>query len=100
MRNVTFVAILLVVAGLSYGLGRRNRVPRGTQRTAEQTNSSISAAHDSRASIPMRSDDDRVEMARAFERIDPAAPFAQNMTAAQRGYEAARIDLEAALKQI
>src|SRR5687767_2249073 len=101
MKNITFAAILLVVAAFGYGLGRWQGTPRGTQGTAEQPNSVVSAKQDSGAPIPGKSDNkDRVESARGLERIDPAAPFARNMTAAQRGYEAAQIDLEAALKQI
>ena len=97
MKNVTFLAILLLVAGLSYGLGRRQG---GGSAATQQTNSSVAPLQDSQASLQRRADRDRFENGSAPDRIAVAAPFAQNMTAAQRGYEAAQLDLDAALKQI
>jgi hypothetical protein len=101
MRNATFAAILLIVAGLSYGLGRWHGTPGGALGTAEQTNSLVPRAPNSEPSNQGKSEEvDGMASVRTLDRIDPAAPFAQNMAAAQRGYEAAQIDLESALKQI
>jgi hypothetical protein len=99
MRNVTFVTVVLLVAGISYDLGRRHGVGGGAQAIPEQSNS-LPLLHDAEAPIQKKADRDPSGTIRAVERIDLAAPYAQNMTAAQRGYEAARADLDAALKQI
>ena len=97
MKNVTLVALLLLVAGLSYVLGRRHAVSPD----AAGAQSVVAQIHDLQSSsTPKTSENKPLETVRAFQRIDTTAPFAQNMTAAERGYEAARIDLEAALKQI
>ena len=97
MKNVTLVAIVLVVAGVSYGLGRRHWARPAA---VSPIQASFSGAQGSEAGTSRKGDLDRAGFGGGVERGDPAAPFAQNMSAAQRGYEAARVDLEAALKQI
>src|SRR5687768_7182665 len=95
-RNVS--AILLVVAAIAYGLGRRQGMQQRPPPVAAGT---VSAAPEADVAAIAAARDHHPPRAIAPNLIpDPSLPFAQNVTAAQRGYEAAQRDLDAALKQI
>src|SRR5262245_31681917 len=98
MKNLTFLAVLLVLAGLAYEFGRRYRGRGDGRGTDDRAHPIVETTPSLRAAA--ESESDQVELARRSGGINPAAPFAQNTISAQRGYEAARSDLEAALKQI
>lgn len=91
MKNVMIIAVVLVVGIVSYEVGRRQ-----------------GAAHKHIAAVQERPAVKVVEVAQPAQvmtapivaQVDPAVPYAQNLTAAQRGYEAAAANVEEALKQI
>jgi hypothetical protein len=93
MKKLPFAVIVLFVAILSYGLGRRHRLPSSapaaTNSVTLETPVTARAAPRLAAANPGN-----------VSRVDLSAPFAQKMTTAQRGFEAARNDLQAALNQI
>src|ERR687895_391002 len=98
MKNVALAVVLLVVAGISYESGRRHgsRQAATTDRALTQRKNTetvpVSKPHITRES-------NRVEDL-GFKTLNRDAPFAQNMTSAERGFEAARINLDDALEQI
>src|SRR5688572_12206478 len=95
MKNVALAAVLFIVAAISYGLGRKH----GGNREAPADRAFTNAE----STIPKRhslSKGNRVGGDSGSNALERGAPFAQNMTSAERGYEAARIDLDAALKQL
>ena len=96
MRTVALALVLLIVAAISYGLGRKHG-----SRGPLAANPSIAPADNTTASAKARV----IRKANALpENLESAlhrgAPFAQNLTSAERGYEAASINLDEALKQI
>jgi hypothetical protein len=101
MKNVVFAVILLVVAGGAYQFGRRQGLHAISAQTSAPIISPAAGDHGATSSRGGESfSNNRNTDARNYGHPDSSAPFAQNMTAAQRGYEAARSDLAAALKQI
>jgi hypothetical protein len=103
-RIATFTVALVIVAGLSYGLGRKHGAARrevalapaagqsanpGTSASpAAAAPASTPASQDAAANKPVRNPPERT------------FPFAQDMLNAKTGYEAAMLNLEDALKQI
>ena len=97
MKNVALAVVLFIVAAISYGLGRRHSSREGvlTQRPPANIENTETT------SVPKSRAIHKADRAHAeFRALDRTAPFAQNLTSAERGYEAARINLEDALKQI
>src|SRR5687767_285836 len=94
MKNVALAVVLFIVAAISYGLGRRHASTQGSPDRAptQIENTEIARKPHSRAN---RGAEDS-----KFNALGRGAPFAQNMTSAERGYEAARINLEDALSQL
>lgn len=95
MKNVALAVVLFIVAAISYGLGRKHGGSREV--------SADRALTTAESTVPKRhslSKANRVTGDSAFNALDRGAPFAQNLTSAERGYEAARINLDDALKQI
>jgi hypothetical protein len=94
MKNVALAVVLLAVAAIAYGLGRRNGSREATNRAPPQVENTETAPkpHMSRAK--------RAAGEPELKALARGAPFAQNLTSAERGYEAARINLDDALKQI
>src|SRR5215208_6448162 len=92
MKNVAFAVVLFIVAAISYGLGRKHGGSRevSVERTLTDAETAVLKRH---SKAPVSGDS-------GFKALDRGAPFAQNMTSAERGYEAARINLDEALKQI
>src|SRR5687767_11899145 len=95
MKNVALAVVLLIVAGLSYGLGRKHgsgQAGSGRALTGGDTEIATKRQMMSKAS--------RANADSEFRALARGAPYAQNMTSAERGYEAARINLDDALNQI
>jgi hypothetical protein len=96
MRNLIFAAVLLAVAGFAYGLGRTQG---GLKNRATAPLVSISP--------PLPDGAEGAERGK-FEPSHPSdipeskilkdAPYVQNMMSAQKGYEAAKVNLDEALK--
>ena len=97
VRLVALALVLLIVAAISYGLGRMHG-SRGalaanhriTPADSTETAPSAKARVIRKANLPENSQ----------SALHRGAPFAQNLTSAERGYEAASINLDEALKQI
>ena len=92
---MALAVVLFIVAAISYGLGRKHRGSPEVAAGGPPT--------DGASTVPKRhslSKANRVPGDSAFNALERGAPFAQNMTSAERGYEAARINLDDALKQI
>jgi hypothetical protein len=94
MKNVALAMVLVVVAAISYGLGRRH----GSKEEASAQRSLTSTEKTEATSFPKLRAVTKVHS--ELGALDRTAPFAQNLTSAERGYEAARINLDEALKQI
>jgi hypothetical protein len=95
MKNVALAVVLLTVAAIAYGLGRRHGSTRiSANRALTHAENTEIIPKPRIMSKTDRATDDK------FNALERGAPFAQNMTSAQRGYEAARINLDEALKQI
>jgi hypothetical protein len=91
MKNLTFVVVLLLVAVASYSFGRRNAS------STVQSAAPIPAPSKETISIQKPNGGPVV----AANNPPPAdAPFAQNMTAAQRGFAAASLNIDDALNTI
>jgi hypothetical protein len=97
MRNGALIIVLLIVVAISYGLGRRHG---GTR----QVSVSPAPAHAENTEVAPKSrvvnKAGHAAGGSGFNALDRHAPFAQNLTSAERGYEAARISLDDALSQI
>lgn len=98
MRNLIFAAVLLAVAAFAYGLGR---MQGGLKNRATAPLVSLSP--------PLTDGAEGAERGK-FEPSHPSdipeskilkdAPYVQNMTSAQKGYEAAKVNLDEALKLV
>jgi hypothetical protein len=96
MKNVAMAVVLLIVAGISYQLGRKHGSSREVSKEQTITDSERSPSPEPRV---MRKAHRAAEDFQ-LSALDRGAPFAQNMTSAERGYEAARINLDDALNQL
>jgi hypothetical protein len=95
MKNLTLVAALLVVVAVgSYSLGRRHGSP------AASADTDIAEGNRGKAGPPSREPFSPVQVTIQKTTSSFNLPFSQNLTAAQRGFEAARLDIDEALKQI
>jgi hypothetical protein len=90
VRNLTVLLVLLIVAAISYGLGRKHG---GHHRITSAANTET--APKARVIRTAKAPHENPQSA-----LHRGAPFAQNLTSAERGYEAASINLDEALKQI
>jgi hypothetical protein len=97
MKNVALAVVLLTVAAISYGLGRRH----GHNQESSASRALMDVESTNSISKPrLTRKADRGGGQSELSALDRGAPFAQNMTSAERGYEAASINLDDALKQI
>jgi hypothetical protein len=98
MKNVVLAVVLLIAVGISYELGRRHG-----SRQAATTDRALTQRENIETvplpKPPITREANRVDDL-AFNAVHRGAPFAQNMTSAERGCEAARINLDDALNQI
>jgi hypothetical protein len=94
MKNVALLVMVLVVAAISYGLGRKHGAsPRASTITDAQTTETASLPRTGTLSrANPRSEDSKAS--------DTDLPFAQNMSSFARGYEAAKADVDEALSRI
>jgi len=92
VRNLTVLLVLLIVAAISYGLGRKHG---GHHRITSAANTETAPSAKARVIRTTKAPHENPQSA-----LHRGAPFAQNLTSAERGYEAASINLDEALKQI
>jgi len=102
-RTATFIAVLIIVAGLSYGLGRKHGA--GTRERPHHPaigqSANLATPPSPGAAAPEdASPQEATAIKPALAALDRTAPFVQNMISAQAGYEAAKLNLDNALKQI
>src|SRR5262245_61435873 len=99
MKNLALLVTLLVVAAISYGVGRRHgasargpipETPPITEATTAETTSPQNAGIRSKS-------DPATEHSKTS---DADLPFAQNMSSFAQGYEAAKVDVDEALSRI
>ncbi len=102
--TVTFTALLIVVASLAYGLGRKHGAARREVIHPPRTDSSEQlAVSKPQAVTPAASTTpvgDTAALKEKFHDRDRGDPFVRNLRQALAGYEAAILDLDDALKQI
>jgi hypothetical protein len=84
MKNLFLVFLMVVVAGVSYQVGRISGASKAAVAPALVVSAETKTAGPA-APIHLQAE-------------TPAIPFVQRATHAQRGYEAAQVDIEAALK--
>jgi len=101
MKNVALLVVLLVVAAVAYGLGRRHGA---SARVSVAATASITDAKSAETtSLPKTGTRSRANQdsdVPRFEASESGLPFAQNMSSAARGYEAAKANLDGALSRI
>src|SRR5688572_8736329 len=97
MKNLALALVLLTVAAISYGLGRRHGSKQEIS-TADALGNMESAHADLKPTAARKVT--RASADPDIKTLNQGAPFAQNLNSAQRGYEAARINLDDALNQI
>ena len=97
MKNVALLVILLAVAAISYGLGRRHGASVG-----EPAPPTITEAESSgRVSLPKAGIRSRANpVSEHSTASDIGLPFAQNMSSFAQGFEAAKADVDEALSRI
>jgi hypothetical protein len=99
MKKLSYAVFILVVAGAAYGLGRM----QGRAKMVAAPPGPFDARQEHRADPTDRntlSEAKSVSGSFKFEPVNRDVPYAQNMTSAQRGFEAARLNVEDALKQV
>jgi hypothetical protein len=97
MKNLALAVVLFIVAAIAYGLGRRHGSTQGVPPTRALKH--MGNTETGPRPHPMDKDDPVTEHS-GSNALERGAPFAQNMTSAERGYDAARINLDDALKQM
>ncbi len=103
-RTAAFTVVLIIVAGLAYGLGRKHGAakregapPPAAGPLASAAPPPAPAATAAENTSPLQ---DTTATRPAPTALDRTLPFAQDMLSAKAGYEAARLNLDDALKQI
>lgn len=97
MKNLALALVLLTVAAISYGLGRRH----GSKQEISTTDA-LSNVEPPRTALKPTDDPEatRVSGDPDINALNRGTPFARNLNSADRGFEAARINLQDALNQI
>jgi hypothetical protein len=99
MKNVALLVILLLVAAISYGLGRRHGASDGRPNPTTSTITDPNSAETS--TRPKTSTRTRGNSAGEHSNAsDTGLPFAQNISSFARGYEAASANVDEALRRI
>jgi hypothetical protein len=98
MKNAALLVILLVVAVISYGLGRKHGASARTPISATPTTTDRNTE---RVSLSKADTQTRTSPVREHSApSDTGMPFAQNMSSFAQGYEAAKANLDEALSRI
>jgi hypothetical protein len=99
MKSVAWLLTLLVVAAISYGLGRRHRA--STKRPIPATSTITYARSTETASPPTTGTRSTAKPVSEHSNApDTNLPFAQNMSSFAQGYEAAKENVDEALSRI
>ena len=99
MKNAGLLLLLLVVAAISYGLGRKHGA--SANRPVPQTPTITDAESANTVAPPKTNTRTRANPAGEHSNpLDTSLPFAQNMSAFARGYEAAKANVDEALSRI
>jgi hypothetical protein len=102
-RIATFTVALVIVAGLSYGLGRKHGAARREVALAPAAGQSanLTALALPAAAAPAGTSSQGAAASKPLRNpLERSAPFVQDVLNAKAGYEAAMLNLEDALKQI
>src|SRR5215510_12347096 len=99
MKNLALLVTLLLVAAISYGLGRRHGASTRALIPAAPTNIDTTSA--AASGIPKTETPREAQpVIEQSEKSDSALPFAQNSSSFEKGYEAAIASVDEALSQI